>query len=98
MPDLPTIAESGVPGYELSNTYGLFAPAGTPAAVILAINHETNQVIRAPEFVAKLAADGVDAAPPNTPAEYRNSIERDFQKWDKFFKTPGLDLESFTGG
>lgn len=94
MPDLPTIAET-VPGHELSNTYGLYAPARTPAAVINAINRETNQVIRNPAFIEKLTADGVEAAPPNTPAQYRETIEREAQKWEKFFKTPGLDLQSF---
>lgn len=95
MPDLPTVAEAGYPGYELSNTYGLYAPAGTPAAVINLINRDVNQVIRQPDFVAKLTADGVEAAPPNTPAQYRASIEREFQRWDKFFKTPGMDIETF---
>ena len=94
MPDLPTVAEA-VPGHELSNTYGLYAPAKTPAAVINAINRETNQVIRNPAFIEKLTADGVEAAPPNTPAQYREAIEREAQKWEKFFRTPGLDLQSF---
>jgi tripartite-type tricarboxylate transporter receptor subunit TctC len=94
MPDLPTVAET-LPGYELTNTYGLYAPAKTPAAIINVINRETNQVIRNRAFIEKLATDGVDAAPPNTPAEYRNAIEREAQKWEKFFRTPGLDLESF---
>lgn len=97
MPDLPTIAES-VPGYELSNTYGFYAPAGTPSAATALINRESNLVIRTPEFVSKLAADGVEAAPPNTAAEYRNTIEREYQKWDRFFKTPGLNMESFLEG
>lgn len=95
MPDLPTVAEAGYPGYELSNTYGLYAPAGTPVAVINLINRDVNQIIRQPDFVAKLTADGVEAAPPNTPAQYRAAIEREFQRWDKFFKTPGIDVESF---
>ena len=94
MPDLPTIAET-VPGHELSNTYGLYAPAKTPAAVINVINRETNQVIRNPAFIEKLTADGVEAAAPNTPAQYREAIEREAQKWEKFFRTPGLDLQSF---
>jgi tripartite-type tricarboxylate transporter receptor subunit TctC len=98
MPDLPTIAESGVPGYELSNTYGFYAPAGTPSAATAIINRESNVVIRTPEFIARLAADGVEAAPPNTAVEYRNTIEREYQKWDRFFKTPGLNLNSFLEG
>jgi tripartite-type tricarboxylate transporter receptor subunit TctC len=95
MPDLPTIAESGVPGYELTNTYGLYGPAGLPAVVINTINREVNQIIRQPEVVAKFVADGVEPAPPNTPAQYKAAVEREYLKWEKFFKTPGLDLESF---
>ena len=98
MPDLPTIAESGVPGYELSNTYGFYAPVGTPSAATAVINRESNLIIRMPEFVAKLTADGVEAAPANTAAEYRNTIEREYQKWDRFFKTPGLKMELFLEG
>lgn len=64
-------------------------------AVINLINRDVNQIIRQPDVVAKLTADGVEAAPPNTPAQYRAAIEREFQRWDKFFKTPGIDVESF---
>lgn len=95
MPDLPTIAESGVPGYELSNIYGLWAPAGTPEPAVSAINRETIQVLKSGDFAAKLTAQGIDAAPPTTPSEYRAVIDREFQKWEKLFATPGLDLESF---
>jgi tripartite-type tricarboxylate transporter receptor subunit TctC len=94
MPDLPAVAET-LPGHELSNTYGLYAPAKTPVAVINAINRETNQIIRNPAFIEKLTADGVEAAPPNTPAQYRQTIEREVQRWEKFFKTPGLDIKAF---
>jgi len=94
MPDLPAVAET-LPGHELSNTYGLYSPAKTPAAVINAINREVNQIIRNPAFIEKLTADGVEAAPANTPAQYRQTIEREVQRWEKFFKTPGLDLQAF---
>jgi tripartite-type tricarboxylate transporter receptor subunit TctC len=95
LPDLPTIAESGAAGYELSNIYGLWAPAGSPESAISAINRDAIQALKAPEFAAKLSAQGVDAAPPVTPAQYRAAMEREFQKWEKLFATPGLDVESF---
>ena len=95
VPDLPTIAESGVAGYELSNIYGLWAPAGTPESAVAAINRETIQVLKSGDFAAKLTVQGIDAAPPTTPSEYRAVIDREFQKWEKLFATPGLDLESF---
>jgi tripartite-type tricarboxylate transporter receptor subunit TctC len=94
-PDVPTIDESGLKDYNLGNAYGLHAPAKTPPAIVSAINLHSNLVIRTPEFASRLAADGVEAAAPNTPSEFRNIIERDVARWEKFFKTPGLDVESF---
>jgi hypothetical protein len=52
-------------------------------------------VLKDADFVAKLSAQGIDAAPPVTPAQYRAGIDREFQKWERLFATPGLDLESF---
>ncbi|HYC47758.1 MAG TPA: tripartite tricarboxylate transporter substrate binding protein [Burkholderiales bacterium] len=95
MPNLPTVAESGVPGYELTNSYGFFAPARTPAAVVAAINRQCNQVIANPQFKARLEADGVDAAQPNTPADYRATVGRQIAQLEKFFATPGISKESF---
>ena len=84
-----------MPGYDLSNSYGLYAPAATPPAIILALNRESNDIIRAPAFRTKLAVDDVEPAPANTPADFRAAIDRDFAKWEKFFKTPGLALDQF---
>ena len=94
-PNLPTVIEAGVPGYQMINSYGFFAPAGTPTAIVNAINRQCNQVISAPDFKARLEADGVEAAPPNTPADYRSSIDRQIADLEKFFKTPGISKESF---
>jgi tripartite-type tricarboxylate transporter receptor subunit TctC len=95
LPDLPTIAESGIPGYELSNQYGFFAPAGTPAAAVTAINRACNEIIASGEFKTRLAAGGVDAAGPNTPAEYRAAISGEVSRLQKFFSKPGLKLDRF---
>lgn len=95
LPDLPTIAESGLPGYELSNQYGFYAPAGTPAAVVEAINRACNEIIASPEFRARLAAGGVDAAEPNTPAQYKAAIAEEVARLGKFFSKPGLSLDRF---
>ena len=94
-PNLPTVIEAGVPGYRMINSYGFFAPAGTPTAIVNAINRQCNQLISAPDFKARLEADGVEAAPPNTPADYRSSIDRQIADLEKFFKTPGISKESF---
>jgi tripartite-type tricarboxylate transporter receptor subunit TctC len=95
LPDVPTVSEAGVPGYELTNSYGFFGPAGTPAAIVDAINRQSNAVIAAREFKARLEADGVEAAPPNSPADYRGAVARDIANLEKFFKTPGISPDSF---
>jgi tripartite-type tricarboxylate transporter receptor subunit TctC len=95
LPELPTVAEAGLRGYELSNAYGFFAPAGTPPQVVATINRHCNDVIAAPEFRTRLAADGVDPAQPNTPGDYRAAIDGEVERLQKFFSTPGLALDRF---
>lgn len=70
-PDFPTIAESGVAGYELESWYGILAPRKTPLAVIDILNAHINAVIALPEFKGRLAEEGAEAAPSNTCAEFR---------------------------
>ena len=85
-PDLPTIVEAGVPGYELRSWYGLLAPNRTPAPLLAHLNREVSATMNAPEIKDKLAADGAEAEPPNTPAQFRDVIAREISKWDKLNK------------
>ncbi len=80
VPDVPTIAESGVPGYAATNWYGLLAPARTPAEVINRINREMTAALKAPEVVESLKSRGIDAA-PNSPAEFAAFIRAETAKW-----------------
>ena len=84
---LPTVAEAGVPGYELRSWYGLLAPNKTPAPLLAYLNHEVGETMNTPEVKEKLAADGAEAAAPNTPAQFREVIAREIAKWDKLLKT-----------
>jgi len=84
--DLPTVAEAGVPGYELRSWYGLLAPNKTPAPLLAQLNREVSQTMNAPEVKEKLAADGAEAAAPNTPAQFRDVIAREIAKWDKLIR------------
>ncbi len=95
LPELPSVAESALPGYELSNTYGFYAPAGTPPKIVAAINRHSNDIIAAADFKARLAADGVGAAAPNTPADYRAAINGEVTRLQKFFATSGVALDRF---
>jgi tripartite-type tricarboxylate transporter receptor subunit TctC len=90
MPELPTIAESGVPGYELRSWYGMLAPNGTPAPLVLRLNREIGAVMGAPEVRERLAADGAEAAPANTPAQFRELIDTEIVRWGKIIKSLGL--------
>lgn len=92
-PDLPTIAESGVPGYELANSFGLYAPAGTPQPILARINREASQYMNLPETKERLARIATEAVPPRTPAELRTAFINEVNQWEKFFKTSGLKLE-----
>ena len=84
---VPTVADAGVPGYELRSWYGLLAPNRTPAPLIAYLNREVAETMNAPEVKEKLAADGAEAAAPNTPAQFREVIARETAKWDKLIKT-----------
>ena len=93
VPGIPTLAESGLPGLILDTLYGLYAPAGAPQAVLIALNREIGRVMNTPEMRDKLAADGAEPAPPHTPAEFRATVIRQINQWEKFIHTSGVKLE-----
>ena len=71
LPDLPTIAEQGFPGFKITNSYGLFAPAGTPRSIIDAMNRVVGEFMNSPQMAQKLAAEGSQPGERMTPAEYK---------------------------
>ena len=80
LPNVPPVAEAGVPGYEAMQWYGLLAPAGTPAAVIQRVHAQAMVALRSPEMKARLAADGAEPL-GTTPAEFGAYIKRELDKW-----------------
>ncbi|HYC47237.1 MAG TPA: tripartite tricarboxylate transporter substrate binding protein [Burkholderiales bacterium] len=82
-PDVPTLSEAVLPGYELTNSYGLFAPAGTPRSAIDKVNATVIAVMHTPETRKVLAADGAEAAPPATPEEFKAKFARDYAALEK---------------
>jgi tripartite-type tricarboxylate transporter receptor subunit TctC len=92
-PDVPTVAESGVPGYELDNMYGMYAPAGLPAPILAALNREIVQIIQSPDMRARITADGAEPAPANSPAEFKARFAGQISMWEKFLKTSGIKVE-----
>lgn len=92
-PDVPTIAEAIIPGYDVANTYMLYAPVQTPAPIIAALNREAIQVLAAPEMKDKLAADGAISAPPYPPDELKKLFIVDFNRWEAVIRKAGVKPE-----
>jgi tripartite-type tricarboxylate transporter receptor subunit TctC len=92
LPDIPTIAESGLPGYDASAWYGVLAPAGTPAAIVSKLQNEIHVVLRAPDVIDKLASQGLEPA-ANTPDEFARFIAAELAKWNKVIAAAGIKVE-----
>jgi tripartite-type tricarboxylate transporter receptor subunit TctC len=92
-PDLPTMAEAGLPNFELTGEYALYVPAGTAAPVVSALNRETNNIIATPAVKERFAANGADPAPPNTPAEFQESLRRNIGLLREFSAKTGFKAE-----
>lgn len=92
LPDLPTVAESGLPGYEAALRYGLVAPAGTPRAIVERLNKELRLALAAEDVRQRLAADGAEVL-PSTPEEYAADIDREEATWSKVVNALGLKGE-----
>jgi tripartite-type tricarboxylate transporter receptor subunit TctC len=91
-PDLPTIAEAGVPGFEIINWYGMLAPAKTPAHVIDKLYAAIAQTLQSAHVRERLLKDGTDIV-ASTPAEFTVYIRNDIAKWIKVVKTAGIRVE-----
>ena len=91
-PDLPTVSESGVPGFELHNTYGYYAPAATPRPILRAINAVVSQGMNAPETVKTLAADGNEVVPPMTLEELKAKFDREYADLDQLIRKLNITI------
>ncbi len=92
LPDLPTVAESGVPGFEYVIWYGLLAPAKTPKEIIEKLNTEVVRILKDPETVRELASRGAEAS-PTTPEAFAQYLREDQERWKKVVKTAGIMLK-----
>jgi len=92
LPDVPTMIEAGVPGYEVNVWYGLFAPRGTPKEVVAKIAADVTRQLKSPDFRERLTALGVDAA-GGTPAEFKALFAREVETWAKVVKAAKVALD-----
>ena len=92
LPDVPTIAESGLPGFEVANWFGVIATGGTPRAIIGRLNAELVRIARVPDMAEKLAAQGADPA-TGTPEEFERFIQNEIKKWAVVVRGAGIHPE-----
>ena len=92
MPDIPTISESGLPGYELGSWYGMFAPHGTPAGIVRQLHHEIVKVIGDPVVHQQFAGLGAEAV-GSTPEAFRAVLQKDLAKWARVAREANVKAE-----
>jgi tripartite-type tricarboxylate transporter receptor subunit TctC len=92
LPDVPTIAEAALPGFEAVLRYGLVAPPGTPRAIIAKLNTALNAALTSADVRARLAVEGAEPL-PSTPAEYGADIDREETQWSKVVKESGASAK-----
>src|SRR5262249_14642540 len=91
-PELPTVAEAGLPGYEYTTWYGMLAPIATPKAIVLQISHDVAQLIQAPRVQERFSAQGLDVH-GTAPVEFSNYLKDEISRWGKVIKSAGVRPE-----
>lgn len=89
MPDLPTISEAGVPGYQTTTWYGLMAPTNTPAAIVNKLSEEMKKAVDSPEVRNKISADGADPR-GSTPKQFQTHLASEMKRVSEIIKRAGI--------
>jgi tripartite-type tricarboxylate transporter receptor subunit TctC len=92
MPSLPTVAESGYPGFDVSTWFAYLAPAGTPADIVARLNAEITAAMRHPDVAKRLGAIGAELD-PGSPQDLQRFLESDMERWAKVIKQAGIKLD-----
>ncbi len=93
LPDVPTLDEAGIKGYEVNTWFGFIAPAGTPPDVVTRLNTEIQRVLAQPAIREKLLAQGFELAPPQPPAAFARTIRDDLARWIPLVKASGAKVD-----
>jgi tripartite-type tricarboxylate transporter receptor subunit TctC len=92
-PDVPTVEEAGLPGYVMATWYGVFAPAGTPPAIVNKLHDEIMRVMQVPDVKKQLADTGADDTVTRTPEEFAAIVRRDTVRYAKLVKEANLKID-----
>ena len=92
LPDVPTVADGGFPGFEAGSWFGYFAPRGTPPEVITTLNKAVNEIIGVPTMEAQLVKEGADPA-GGTPEQFSQFVQREYEKWRLVVRESGATAE-----
>jgi tripartite-type tricarboxylate transporter receptor subunit TctC len=92
LPDVPTVAESGYPGFEAGSWFGFFAPRGVPAEVVSTLNRHVNEILAVPAVDAAMVREGADPV-GGTPQQFAQFVQREFEKWRTVVKESGATAE-----
>jgi tripartite-type tricarboxylate transporter receptor subunit TctC len=93
VPDLPTVAESGLPGYESVTWFGIYGPKGLPADISNRLNGEFNAALKTPDVLERLGRLGAEAAPGNTPAQFAALVAADSARWAQLIRERKITAE-----
>jgi tripartite-type tricarboxylate transporter receptor subunit TctC len=91
-PEIPTVAEAGLPGFESTQWYALLAPAGTPKEIVNRLHGEMVKILALPETRQRFAADGADPV-GNTPEQFAAYIKSELAKWEKVARNAGIEKQ-----
>jgi tripartite-type tricarboxylate transporter receptor subunit TctC len=92
LPDVPTVAESGVPGYEFATWHGVLAPRGTPREIVVLLNAKLRDVLRSPELSARFAQMGLDVI-ASSPEEFSVHLKSELEKWGRVIRERHMRVE-----
>ena len=92
LPEVPTIAESGMPGYHASSWHALFAPAGTPREIVARLHSEVARVVKLPDITERLSAQGVEPV-ANTPEQLAEFIKSEITRWGRVVRASRAKID-----
>jgi tripartite-type tricarboxylate transporter receptor subunit TctC len=92
LPETPSLHEAGIPGFDVTQWYGLFAPAETPRAIVERLHQETAALLRLPDVTARMAADGSEAV-GSTPQAFAAHVRSELAKWGGVIRQAGIRVE-----